>query len=138
MIKRAGHLNRHAGEISFPGGMFETEDVDLLTTALRETREELHIEVPIDSVVGCLSTVVTATGIMVTPFVAIVPTPPRYEANGEVELVLEIAIADLFATGQQDTARTSVGDSFIFQSGEHRIWGASAKILYELARSEVF
>ncbi len=136
MIKRAGHLNRHAGEISFPGGMFEREDVDLLTTALRETHEELHLEVPIDAVVGRLSTVLTATGIMVTPFVAVLPAPPRYQANGEVELVLEISISDLFATEQQDT--TSIGENFIFRSGEHRIWGASAKILHEMARSEVF
>src|SRR5881628_3699584 len=41
--KRTDHLSRHPGEISFPGGMRHDEDGDLLTTALRETEEELGL-----------------------------------------------------------------------------------------------
>src|SRR5947207_4141279 len=50
LTKRTEDLSRHPGEISFPGGFWHEEDPDLLTTALRETEEELgltgdHIEV---------------------------------------------------------------------------------------------
>ncbi len=39
MTERPTTMNHHAGEISFPGGMWEKEDRDLLGTAIRETRE---------------------------------------------------------------------------------------------------
>ena len=46
MTRRATHLKYHAGEMSFPGGMFEEgKENDLLATALRETQEELAIEI---------------------------------------------------------------------------------------------
>ena len=55
MTRRSMHLKYHAGEISFPGGVFEEdEDDDLLATALRETDEELDIEVDPGDVVGRL------------------------------------------------------------------------------------
>ncbi|HET6771443.1 MAG TPA: CoA pyrophosphatase, partial [Actinomycetota bacterium] len=41
--KRTVTVRDHKGEISFPGGARHPEDPDLLSTALRETREELGI-----------------------------------------------------------------------------------------------
>jgi 8-oxo-dGTP pyrophosphatase MutT (NUDIX family) len=37
MTVRASHLRRHAGQISFPGGRLEAEDVDVAAAAMRET-----------------------------------------------------------------------------------------------------
>ena len=37
------HLNSHAGEVAFPGGMWDSTDADLLHTALRETHEEIGL-----------------------------------------------------------------------------------------------
>ena len=41
LTQRAMHLNNHAGEVAFPGGMWDRTDRDLLHTALRETEEEI-------------------------------------------------------------------------------------------------
>src|SRR2546423_784250 len=52
--KRTEHLSRHPGEISFPGGMRHAEDPDLLSTALRETEEELGLSPDRVEVLGTL------------------------------------------------------------------------------------
>jgi hypothetical protein len=39
MTEKPKHMKFHAGEISFPGGKLESDDSDLLETALRETRD---------------------------------------------------------------------------------------------------
>lgn len=127
MIKRASHLERHAGEIAFPGGMFDAEDMELLHTALRETQEELDMAVAKNSVIGRLTTVTTASGVDVTPFIALVSELPHYEINeAEVELALEIPLHALLSTRQKNSGPRGE-DIFLFQ--EHRIWGASAKML---------
>src|SRR5262245_41246433 len=41
--QRTAHLADHAGQISFPGGRFETEDITPERTALREAQEEAGI-----------------------------------------------------------------------------------------------
>lgn len=133
MIKRARHLERHAGEIAFPGGMFDPDDKDLLQTALRETREELQMEIAKDSVLGRLATVTTSSGVNVTPFVALVSNLPRHVINvAEVELALEMPLSALLATRRGNPDPKAGGDMFLFQ--EHCIWGASAKILRNIAQ----
>ena len=63
MTKRSMYLKYHAGEICFPGGVFEEkEDDDLLATSLRETDEELDIKVDPGDVLGRLPIVNTRLG----------------------------------------------------------------------------
>src|SRR5690625_6354657 len=40
---RAKHLRAHPGEVAFPGGRWESQDPNLLATALRETHEEVAL-----------------------------------------------------------------------------------------------
>ena len=54
MTKKASNLKVHAGEIAFPGGKWYEKDHDLLETAIRETKEELCLDVSKEQVVGQL------------------------------------------------------------------------------------
>jgi hypothetical protein len=77
--------------------------------------------------------VTTLSGIKVTPFVAVVADLRGYEINvTEVELALEIPLKELLSTRRENPESKTGGDMFLFQ--EHNIWGASAKILNDLAQ----
>ena len=134
MTKRATHLKYHAGEISFPGGVFEEgEDDDLLATALRETEEELDIEVDPGDVLGRLPIVNTRLGFEITPFVAVLPSAPEYEpAESEVGEVLEMPFTTLLSTQQRDVGSKPSEEGVMYWFRHHRIWGASAKILNQI------
>ena len=54
MTEKAQTLKVHAGEIAFPGGKWCAKDKDLLETAIRETKEELCLDVSKEQVVGQL------------------------------------------------------------------------------------
>ena len=61
---------RQPGEISFPGGHFEAEnDKDFVSTALRETSEELGIPQNKIELLGRLGTLVAPMGVIVDTFV---------------------------------------------------------------------
>jgi len=133
MTKRSPHLKRHAGEISFPGGVVEKEDADLLHTALRETQEEIGIEVDPSLVIGCLDKVRTLTGFEITPFVTLLKFRPQYKiCREEVCEVLEIPLAPLLATQQRDVGYKLSDAMVVYWYRHHRIWGASAKIIKQI------
>ena len=72
MIKRALHLKSHAGEIGFPGGVYEKDkDENILATALRETQEEVGVQVEVSQVIAQLPIVITRLGFEITPFVSV-------------------------------------------------------------------
>ncbi|MBT3858055.1 MAG: CoA pyrophosphatase [Nitrospina sp.] len=134
MTRRAMHLKYHAGEVSFPGGVFEEQDDDLLTTALRETEEELAIQVEPENVLGRLPVVNTRLGFEITPFVSVLPAAPEYEpAEDEVGEVLEIPFTSLLSTQQRDVGSKPSEEGVMYWFQHHRIWGASAKILKQIS-----
>lgn len=69
--KRAEHLLHQPGDISFPGGRRENNETPI-ETALRETEEELGISSQNIHVLGCTDFMLTAAGVMITPFVGFV------------------------------------------------------------------
>ncbi|MBC6428439.1 MAG: CoA pyrophosphatase [Cellvibrionales bacterium] len=71
--RRAAHLSSHAGQVSFPGGRWETQDGALHQTALREAHEELSLPPQQVALKGQLASRISAKGLRVTPFVGQVP-----------------------------------------------------------------
>src|SRR3546814_18566523 len=62
LTRRSDSLPVHSGQISFPGGRVEEDDVDDVETALRETEEEVGLPRGRVEVIGRLDTYTTRTG----------------------------------------------------------------------------
>lgn len=133
LIQRSEKLRLHAGEISFPGGFYEADDSSLLTTALRETQEELDLYIPASQVIGLLPQVQTLTGINISPFVTILDQlPPCRKNPDEVQKVLEIPLLPLLSTHHREMGYPSQKQMVAYWHLQHRVWGATAKILHQI------
>lgn len=135
MTERPITMNHHGGEISFPGGTWKDEDVDLLDTALRETREELDVEITNSDVIGQLRPVTTLnSGFKITPFVAILDSIPKMNPNSEIESILTIPLVSLLDTIRNDTNpnHQSIQEMYVFTFKDYIIWGASARMIKQI------
>jgi 8-oxo-dGTP pyrophosphatase MutT (NUDIX family) len=132
LIQRSQDLRLHAGEISFPGGFYEEPDGTLLTTALRETREELDLNIPESRILGLLPTVQTLTGYTISPFITLLDQLPPYRKNQEVQKVLEIPLLPLLSTHHREMGYPPRKQMVAYWYLEHRVWGATAKILHRI------
>lgn len=133
MTKRSLNLKVHAGEISFPGGVMEADDEYLMNTALRETMEEVGLDIDPSQVIGCLPKVQTLTGFEITPYVAILQSLPDLTiSEDEVHEVLEMPLTALLSTQQRDVGFKPAEKMVVYWFHCHRIWGASAKILRQI------
>ncbi len=91
--KRTETVLSHKGQISFPGGMAEVQDIDPCRTALRETEEELGIPAASIKLVGRLEQVQTFTNLIIYPFVGIVDWPvPLILSTEEVSKIILIPL----------------------------------------------
>lgn len=124
-----------SGHISLPGGGHQANDPDLLATAIRETHEELGIDLAGTRLLGQLAPLHPRTsgpmGIEVTPFVfatsASVEPVCGPEALSAFWLPLAIAVS-----GALDGTYTYPGTQMVFPSWTyegHMIWGLTMRIL---------
>ncbi|MEX0621030.1 MAG: CoA pyrophosphatase [Solirubrobacterales bacterium] len=131
--ERRADLNKHAGEISFPGGMSESDDRDLAATALRESHEEVNLHPERVEIVGALAPVGTfVTSYRIQPFVGIVTGDEPLIANPqEVASILHYGIDELVDSyAMRRLVRRGVPiRTPTFNMGRHTIWGATARIL---------
>ncbi len=135
-IERAG--DPWSGHISLPGGRFDARDRDLLACAIRETHEELGLDLAGARLLGNLRALSPLSagpnGMEVTPFAfvtdrALEPTPGP-EAESAFWLPLELA-----ASGAIDDTYTYPGTSRTFPGWRyenHVIWGLTFRILGDL------
>jgi 8-oxo-dGTP pyrophosphatase MutT (NUDIX family) len=94
--KRAENLNHHRGEISFPGGVRQREDADLLQTALRETREEVGVLPENVEILGVLDDFYSIHDYLITPFVGMLSEGCEYILNPhEIDRVIEVPLRHL-------------------------------------------
>jgi 8-oxo-dGTP pyrophosphatase MutT (NUDIX family) len=134
--RRTDELPRHAGEISFPGGLRHTVDAALRDTALRETEEELGLSPSEVDVLGALPAVHTfVSSILIVPFVGMLRPRPTFAPNaGEIAEVLQYPLARLAdAEREVELPRGAhVYRGFAYEMQDNTIWGATAFILHSL------
>lgn len=136
MIEKSKKLNIHAGEIAFPGGKWIESDNDLLDTALRETREEIGLNVSRKNVIGQFENVVTLnSGFTISSFLSVLDNIPQLKINSEVKSVLHIPLIPLLDTlsDDQDPTHKSIQEMYKFTYKDKVVWGASARILKHLS-----
>ncbi len=135
--KRSQHVEKHKGEISFPGGHRDERDLTLLDTALRETHEEMGIRPQDVEVLGELDDVATTSNYVIRPFVGTIPSPYRFKpSDREVAEVLEAPLALLCDAGRMRDDVRLVGGRLVgspaYAYRGHLIFGATARILRRL------
>ncbi len=135
MTEKPKSMKLHAGEISFPGGKIDVNDANLLETALRETNEEIGLNISKDQVVGQLLPVLTLnSGFLILPFVSILDEIPPLVSNSEVEKIFHMPLDSLLGTIAKDTdpSHNLIDEMFTFEYQAQIVWGASARILKQI------
>ena len=138
LTKRASHLKHHPGQIAFPGGKVDAEDSGPEAAALREAWEEIGLPPERVQVLGRLPAHETVTNYLITPILGLVRDDftPVAEA-GEVDEVFTVPLAHVL-----DPARFVIEGRvwkgqprryFAVPYGPYYIWGATARILRNLA-----
>ena len=137
--RRSAQLRHHPGQISFPGGRQDPDDGDLATTALRETREELGIPAHYIQLLGELPAHTTVSHYRMVPFIGLLaPDYPLIPAADEVAEAFELPLAPLLDPanyGRWQVQRGSQRHTVLGITLQQRlVWGATARILWQLAR----
>ena len=135
LTKRSGNLRNHAGEISFPGGVFSPEDKFIINTAIRETREEIGIIVPKKLILRKLDEVFTSNSkYKIIPYIALLDRIPNTITSIEVEKVFAPPLLKLFKTIEFYGGYQSESEFLRYIYEGEVIWGATARILHQLSR----
>lgn len=140
LLARASTLRSHAGEVAFPGGRVDPDDVDVVAAALREAREETGLQVTGVDVLGSAAPVPLAhSRHLVTPVLGWwrAPSPVRVVDEAESAAVFRTPVADLLdpanrgITEFRREGRTWRGPAFVVEadSGSHVVWGFTATLL---------
>lgn len=138
LTRRPPTMTFHPGQISFPGGKVEKEDLSAEMTALREAREEIGIDTSNIRILGKLSDLyVEVSRFSIQPFLAWADKKPEFLINiGEVEDLILFPLSDFVSneTISETELDTVTGPLLIkyYPFNGEIIWGATAMILSEL------
>lgn len=145
-------MTTHSGQIAFPGGKVDLQDLNMQATALREAHEEVGLEAKHVQVIGELPTYITGTSFWVTPVIGLVSPDFELRLNAhEVDDVFEVPLSFLmnpanhrrhaaqwqgaqrqwFSMPYQESRTADNGDPVLV---ERFIWGATAGMLRNFYR----
>mgnify|MGYP006268980287 CR=1 FL=1 len=132
--------DRHAGQISFPGGRQEPSDTSLQETALREAEEEVGLDRKQVEVLGRLTHLyIPVSNYLVNPFVGMTQQTPQFTPEEtEVRDILQVPLQHLMYpdTKQQTDLQLSQNITLrnvpYFNLDGKVLWGATAMIVNEL------
>jgi 8-oxo-dGTP pyrophosphatase MutT (NUDIX family) len=138
LTQRTDHLRDHGGQISFPGGRFETGDPSLLATALREAEEEIGLDPASVEILGELRSYRTITGFRIHPMVGWIRPPIELRLDPfEVADAFEVPLSFIIdpANRRRQTYRRGphTRSYFVLPYQNRFIWGATAGILVNLS-----
>jgi 8-oxo-dGTP pyrophosphatase MutT (NUDIX family) len=124
-----------SGHVALPGGRREAEDADRLATAVRETREEVGVELPASVLLGPLDDLHPSTprlpALVISPFVFGLDARPRTRLSDEVSGVAWVPLAELRACAGKAEIQLRGAPLQVdcFRTGGLVIWGLTYRIL---------
>lgn len=132
-----------SGHISFPGGKRAPEDADDLATALRETREEIGLDLAADAgYLGPLSPILATTHarsrlMVIQPLVFELERrlDAPFTPTAEVDELLWVPLSAFGEERRSKIDRPVLGLRLRFAAypvGEHALWGLTLKMVDEL------
>jgi 8-oxo-dGTP pyrophosphatase MutT (NUDIX family) len=138
LTQRPIYNGMHSGQICLPGGKYEKNDIDLYSTALRETQEEVNADASKIKKIGMLSELyVPPSNFSIQPYVGFAESEP--DLKKQPEEVEKIILVDLFKFMAQPVLgkkqiptnrKISINAPFYDMEG-YTVWGATAMILSE-------
>lgn len=140
LIQRSANpLDRHSGQISFPGGRYEERDGGLSDVALREAEEEIGVSPADVQILGRLTELyIPVSNFLVHPFVGVLNASPYFKPQpGEVEAIMTPPLSVFQAPDSRkikDLVHSSgalLKDVPYFEVENKVVWGATAMILSE-------
>lgn len=131
-----------SGHMALPGGRREPEDADLLATAIRETSEEVGIDLDREQLLGGLDDVIPRTPVLppiaVRTFVFLLPRPPSLVLNPEVAATQWVTLEELLQPGGYHLATLEVAgqrrDVQAYHLADAVVWGMTERILTDFLR----
>jgi 8-oxo-dGTP pyrophosphatase MutT (NUDIX family) len=127
-----------SGQVAFPGGRHEPGDETLVDTAIRETHEELSLDLRASGrVIGCLDDLHPRTPVLppivVRPFVFAVESGVKLAPSAEVADAFWVPVPVLGAPETSAESVVEVRGMKIrvpsFRHGPHVIWGMTERML---------
>jgi 8-oxo-dGTP pyrophosphatase MutT (NUDIX family) len=129
-----------SGHMALPGGRRDAGDDSLWATAVRETREEVGVDVEaVGRLLGQLDDVTPRTrripGIAITPFVVAVPAEVVAHTSSEIERAVWMPLEVVIGEEHRGTLRLDFlpeREYPTIEYGGHVIWGLTLAILRQL------
>lgn len=139
LTQRAAHLQKHSGQVAFPGGKVDEGDATPIDAALREAQEEVGLPPAQVDVAGVLDTYETGTGFRILPVVGFISAPFQAVANkDEVAHIFEVPLAlALNADNYKEHNVMWKGKRRRYHALDYQgfnIWGATAAMMLNLAQ----
>lgn len=139
LTSRQVYAGAHSGQVSFPGGSFEEDDVSLKVTAMRETEEEIKVTSSQYEVWGALSQLyIPPSNFLVQPYLAFSGNPLAMQAEErEVAAIHQIPFEHFLAEDAIKKTQIKLSNGFKIKSPAFQvegllIWGATAMMISEI------
>jgi len=136
---RTDKVSTHKGQVSFPGGGYDSSDKDFLETALRETMEEVGIAPEDIEVLGEFDEYISIMGYHVYVFVGALDKTHEYVVcKDEIDEMLEVPFSlfynEEYTKCEKINHQGKDFDVYFYDYGKATIWGMTARILTDFSR----